>query len=198
MASHLTPGLWDFVDRWLPPAPARVLDVGCGEGDSTRRLREVGFDATGLDPIAPAGTGFVVETLEGFVPAHPFDAAIAIRSLHHVGDLDRAVKSLHRALVPGARLVLFEFDVDGLDRSAEAWLDDAGLPGPLAETERDEVIPLAEIVAALQPRFQALAREPAPYLAREAGQGELAGAEAAAIASGALRPCGARLAYERR
>jgi SAM-dependent methyltransferase len=198
LASHLTSELWDFVDRWLPSPPARVLDVGCGEGDSTRRLREVGFDAIGLDPIASAGTGFVVETLEAFAPAHPFDAAVAIRSLHHVADLGRAVESLHRALVPGARLVLFEFDVDALDRSAEAWLDDVGLPDPLAETERHEVIPLAEILAALEPRFHALAREPAPYLAREAGRGELASAEAAAIARGALRPCGARLAYERR
>jgi SAM-dependent methyltransferase len=198
LASHLTPELWDFVDRWLPPAPARVLDVGCGDGTSTRRLREVGFEATGLDPVAPAGTGFVVETLEEFVPAHPFDAAIAIRSLHHVEDLDRAIESLHRALVPGACLALFEFDVDGLDRSAEGWLDQAGLPGPLTETERHEVIPLAEIVAALDRRFRVLAREPAPYLAREAGRGELASAEAAAIARGELRPCGARLAYERR
>lgn len=198
LASHLTPELWDFVDRWLPPAPARVLDVGCGDGGSTLRLREVGFDATGLDPMAPAGAGFVAETLEAFAPAYRFDAAVAIRSLHHVGDLDRAVESLHRALLPGARVVLFEFDVDGLDRSAQAWLDDADLPEPLAETERHEVIPLAEIVAALEPRFRPLAEEPAPYLAREAGRGELVSAEAAAIARGALRPCGARLAYERR
>jgi SAM-dependent methyltransferase len=56
--SHLTRDLVAFIDRWLPAAPARVLEVGCGEGELTRRLVDDGYDALGLDPEAPAEPGY--------------------------------------------------------------------------------------------------------------------------------------------
>ena len=49
----------EFVLSHLPPAPARVLDVGCGDvGGVVPALVEAGYDAYGVDPRAPAGTRY--------------------------------------------------------------------------------------------------------------------------------------------
>jgi 2-polyprenyl-3-methyl-5-hydroxy-6-metoxy-1,4-benzoquinol methylase len=91
MASHLTGELRDFVLRWLPPHPARILDIGCGEGESTNWLAECGYDPLGVDPGAADGPRFARSRIQDFEATEPFDAGLAIRSLHHVGELDEAV-----------------------------------------------------------------------------------------------------------
>ena len=78
MSDHLTPELWDFILRWLPQRPARVLDIGCGDGTLTRRLVGEGYDATGLDPEAPREEGYLRDTLEEFRSTATFDAAVAV------------------------------------------------------------------------------------------------------------------------
>src|SRR5437763_6012642 len=52
-------GFTDFVLHHLPPAPARVLEVGCGDrGGVVPALVDAGYDAIGVDPRAPAGPRF--------------------------------------------------------------------------------------------------------------------------------------------
>lgn len=116
--AHLTPELLAFILRWLPPPPAHVLEVGCGDGALTRRLAERGFEALGLDPEAPDEDGFVGFTLEEFRSGAEFHATVAIRSLHHLHDPDRALDNLSALLRPGARLVVFEFAVENVDDAA--------------------------------------------------------------------------------
>jgi len=41
----------DLLDRWLPPAPARVLDIGGGPGRYAQRLQDSGYLVTLLDPV---------------------------------------------------------------------------------------------------------------------------------------------------
>ncbi|MGC9467732.1 MAG: class I SAM-dependent methyltransferase [Anaerolineae bacterium] len=41
--------VYDFLRRWLPAPPSRVLDVGCGTGHYTGSLAAEGFDAVGVD-----------------------------------------------------------------------------------------------------------------------------------------------------
>jgi ubiquinone/menaquinone biosynthesis C-methylase UbiE len=196
--SHQTEELWEFISSWLPRPPARVLDVGCGDGASTRRLRAMGFDATGLDPEAPSERGFRRGRLEELEASAPFDAALAIRSLHHLGDADLALERLAGALRPHARLVVFEFAVEAVDDVARGWLAGQGLPPPIGERWVHEVLPLATLREVLTKRFRELVIEPAPYHAREAGRPELEPLEQAAIAAGRLRPAGARIAYEQK
>ncbi len=48
-----------FVLQELPPAPARVLEIGCGDaGGVVPALVDAGYDALGVDPRAPAGPRF--------------------------------------------------------------------------------------------------------------------------------------------
>ena len=197
MSDHLTPELWDFILRWLPHRPARVLDVGCGDGTLTRRLEGAGYDATGLDPDAPREEGYLRDTLEEFRATATFDAAVAVRSLHHLHDPVLALDNLQALLRPGGRLVAFEFAVEDLDDDARRWLTAEGVAPPLSESGLNEVIPLAELRTELERRFAVLDSEPATYLAREAGREDLVGAEEAAVRAGILRPAGMRLAYER-
>src|SRR2546430_17366285 len=52
-------GYTEFVLHHLPPAPARVLEVGCGDrGGVVSALVDAGYDAIGVDPRAPAGPRF--------------------------------------------------------------------------------------------------------------------------------------------
>lgn len=193
--THLTPDLLEFVIGWLPTPPARVLEVGCGEGELARRLDAAGFAVTGIDPEAPEGDGFIRTNLESFVADAPFDAAVASRSLHHVGGLDRALASLRDALRPGARLVVYEFASEALDDAAHSWLARVGLE---YKPELHDVIALEPLRAALARDFRELVAEPAAYLARELGREDLHAREGEAIAAGELQPTAFRLAYERR
>jgi SAM-dependent methyltransferase len=198
VADHLGPGLLEFIVRWLPSPPARVLDVGCGDGALTRRLRASGYDAIGVDPEAPAEPGFERVPLEELRCEEQFDAAVAMRSLHHIGDVDRAVAVLASCLPTGARLVLFEFAVESLGDCTDGWLSERGLPPPVAPDHRNEILTFGEVDAALSAMFAPVSREVSPYLAREADRPELEADEDAAIAAGCLPAAGVRAVYELR
>jgi SAM-dependent methyltransferase len=114
--------LADFVRAHLPAVPARVLEVGCGKGELTLALAEAGYDATGIDPDAPAEPPFRRLLLEDLGPDDgPFDAVVASRSLHHVADLDVALDRIVELLVPLGVLVLDEFAWDRLDLATADW-----------------------------------------------------------------------------
>jgi len=199
-ATHLTPDLLAFVGEWLPPPPARVLDVGCGDGAMTRELWAQGYAVTGIDPQAPEGQAFIRTTLEDFASRAPFDAAVALRSLHHVGDLERAVESLWQAVRPGAKVIVLEWAVERLDDSVWEWLERHGLEDHAHEGEHrvpPHVIPLTDVMAAMAERFDLRFEERGTFLARERGREDLHATEEAAIAAGELQALGARLVYER-
>ena len=51
--------VWPFVRDSLPPAPAQVVEIGCGPlGGFVPRLQAAGYEVTGVDPEAPAGPGY--------------------------------------------------------------------------------------------------------------------------------------------
>ena len=195
-ATHLTPDLLAFFGEWLPAAPARVLDVGCGAGAMTKELAGRGYEMTGVDPQAPEGPEFVRTRLEDFAPDAPFDAAVALRSLHHVDDLEQAVERLWGALAPGARVVVLEWAVERLDDSVWQWLVRHGLDDE-AQRVPPHVIPLETVMQAMEGRFRLRFEERGTFLARERGREDLHAAEEAAIAAGELQALGARLVYER-
>lgn len=114
-------GVKEFVVSQLPPAPARVLEVGCGGGALARALDRAGYAVTAIDPAAPEGAIFRRLKLEDFEEHERFDAVVASCSLHHVTHLGPALDKLVRLLDPGGALVLDEFAWDRLDLVTAEW-----------------------------------------------------------------------------
>jgi SAM-dependent methyltransferase len=119
-------GFADFVLSQLDRTPARVLEIGCGDGQAALTLAANGHEVTAIDPVAPEGLIFERVTLEEFVPSAPFDAVVASRSLHHVPDLELAVDKIAQ-LAP--LLVIEEFAWDRFDERTADWYL-AQLDGP--------------------------------------------------------------------
>jgi SAM-dependent methyltransferase len=113
--------LLEFVTAQLPPAPSRVLEVGCGDGQFARALDDLGYRVVAIDPAAPEGAIFQAVSLEEFADPGRFDAVVASRSLHHISDLGGALSKLQRLLVPGGRLIVVEHAFDRLDDATARW-----------------------------------------------------------------------------
>src|SRR4029450_12822815 len=92
--------LTEFVLSQLPPASARVLEVGCGKGEVARALAAKGYDIVAIDPEAPDGPIFRRTTIEDFQDPGSFDAVVASLALHHVEDL-RGGLDKRPAMSPG-------------------------------------------------------------------------------------------------
>lgn len=106
----------------LPDPPARLLDLGCGNGWTTCFFSMMDYEVVGQD-IAPdmiaAATEnqqrfhahsarFVVSDYESLDFQEEFDAACFYDSLHHAEDERLALTAVYRALKPGGVLVTHE------------------------------------------------------------------------------------------
>ncbi|AOF95469.1 class I SAM-dependent methyltransferase [Sphingobium sp. RAC03] len=112
-----------FIISLLPPAPAAVLDLGCGGGWTSQFLARAGYSVTGQD-IAPDmialaqenarinGVGdrttFLCSDFEALDLDGQFDAALFFDALHHADDEALAIRSAYRALKPGGMLITHE------------------------------------------------------------------------------------------
>jgi SAM-dependent methyltransferase len=122
--------LWPFVRGWLPTAPARVAEIGCGPlGGFVPRLEQAGYEATGIDPEAPPGPSYRQATFEDYDLGSPVDAIVACTSLHHVADLGEVLDRMHAALVPGGVAVIVEWARERFDEATARWCF-ARLPAP--------------------------------------------------------------------
>ncbi len=138
--------IFRFADRWVPRG-ARVLDVGCGDGEILRlfgpdRIREgVGIDLS-PEAVRRAGEGryglarhlrFEEARFEDLgLSAGPFDAILFLDVFEHFPDADGALERARGLLAPGGRLLILTPNVRRLTnriRRAAAFL--RGDPGPL-------------------------------------------------------------------
>jgi SAM-dependent methyltransferase len=124
---------WEFVRTWLPPAPARVVEIGCGPlGGFVPMLESAGYQATGVDPEAPAGPAYRQIEFEHAELSAPVDAVVACTSLHHVADLGVVLDLVNAVLVPGGVVVIVEWARERFDEATARWCFDR-LPAPDAQ-----------------------------------------------------------------
>jgi ubiquinone/menaquinone biosynthesis C-methylase UbiE len=106
--------------RFLPRPPARILEVGCGDGKLARTLSRQGYQVVAIDPVAPRGTIFRRIGIEEFEDDRPFDAVVSITAIHHVVNLEAALEKIRRSLQGKGVLVLEEFAYERLLHSGTA------------------------------------------------------------------------------
>ena len=121
---------WPFVLTHLPAAPARVVEIGCGPlGGFVPMLESAGYQATGIDPEAPAGSSYRQVEFESYEAPGPVDAVVASVSLHHVADLAVVLDQVNALLVPAGRVVIVEWAHERFDEATARWCF-ARLPEP--------------------------------------------------------------------
>lgn len=107
-----------YVDKLLaliPPAPARLLDIGGGTGEMAKLLLDKGYV---VDMVTPShiqaeiareklgANGRVFETMfEDFAETGPYDVCMFSESFQYV-DLDVSLAKLDRILAPNGRIVI--------------------------------------------------------------------------------------------
>jgi SAM-dependent methyltransferase len=193
--------LLGFVRRSLPAPPSRVLEIGAGDGELARALREDGYEILAIDPDPRGEEVQSLALIELDDSIAPFDAALAVTSLHHVEPLEPSIARLADVLAPGAVLVVDEFDVGTFDEpAAEWWLRQRRALGGAPEKSAAELVaehrahlhPLARIVATLEPQFEVEPPVHGPYLYRWNLAESLRDEELDAIAAGEIPAVGAR------
>ena len=122
---------WPFVRAWLPAAPARVLEIGCGPlGGFVSMMEAAGYQATGVDPEAPPGPSYRQAEFERHAVPDQLDAIVACTSLHHVADLAAVLDLAAQAPVPGGRAVVVEWARERFDEATASWCVIPGCPDP--------------------------------------------------------------------
>lgn len=106
----------------LPPPPAKLLDLGCGTGWTSRFFARRGYEVVGID-IAPdmielankkkkgsklQNLNHIVSDYESLNLNNEFDCAVFYDSLHHAEDEYVALASIFQALKPGGCVVTAE------------------------------------------------------------------------------------------
>jgi len=104
-----------LIERHVPLAKAKILDIGCGVGVYVQRFRALSDDVHGVDvdpervreasALLPNIREASAERLP--YPDEIFDVALSHEVLEHVPDEQRAVREAYRVLKPGGYLVVF-------------------------------------------------------------------------------------------
>jgi ubiquinone/menaquinone biosynthesis C-methylase UbiE len=127
----------------------RVLEIGTGVGTDARTIIRLGGDYTGINVDAGSsemthraletfglpGTVRQASALEIPFPDEKFDVVYSFGVLHHIPEVDRAIREIRRVLKPGGELAIMLYNRKSLNYALEIkhlrkWgLTVLGLPG---------------------------------------------------------------------
>ena len=202
--------LWPTIRSHLPHPPAQIIELGCGRrGGFVPRLREEGYEALGVDPVAPEGECYRQREFEHGDLPRPVAGVIACTSLHHVADPDEVLDRVADVLAPDGVVVVVEWDWESFDEATARWaferLDASGNERWLHRhrdgwTASDQpwedylrgwasdhgLHSAAALIRGLDQRFERLTSVRGPYLFTELSHTSEA-EERAAIDAGAIR-----------
>lgn len=183
-----------------------MLEVGCGRGELARAVAAAGYEVTAIDPAAPDGPIFRRIKLEELEDDARFDAVVASRVFHHLGEsLEPNLDRVARVLGGGGPFVLDEFGPDRLDEVTAAWYEGqrlilaaAGRPSDRPGAEQwaqhhVSVTPSDTLLTAVRSRFEEQVYEDVPYLWRYLDGVASAELEESLVSMGAIRALGFRL-----
>jgi SAM-dependent methyltransferase len=199
MEAMLTRELLVYVQSNLPSPPARVLEIGAGEGELALALASAGYEVTAIDPAAAPDSHVQQRSL--LEVQGSFDAALSVVALHHVEPLEASCAHLATLLPAGGTLVIDEIDIERYDERVTGWWVgqrrarghvEERSPAEILDTLRRHIHPLARINAALAPYFDFGAPVRGAYLHRWSLSSALLAAELELIADGLLPAVGAR------
>jgi len=131
---------------WLHPQNAeRILDLGCGTGQLTFEISELGAEVIGMDNspemIAKAKATyphlrFEVRDATNFEFDEKFDAIFSNATLHWINDQQNAIKSIYSNLKEGGRFV-FELggkrNIERISKAIEKAMADEGFGDKLTK-----------------------------------------------------------------
>jgi len=99
----------------------KLLDVGSGRGRFTAKLRSLGFDVVGIDPVPAVvqsarelypDVNFQLASATSLpFPDHSFDLAICVETLEHIPDTQLAIQEINRVLKPGGKLIIIDKNI---------------------------------------------------------------------------------------
>jgi tRNA (cmo5U34)-methyltransferase len=155
--------LQDRAIEAIPFSPRRVLELGIGTGETTRRLLDRYPDAevTGLDAspemvfrAREMGIEVRLARMEDPLPDGPWDLVLAVIAVHHLTaeqkrDLFRRVREQSRSLVLGDQV-----KADSHILHPEPGVDFLESPDDLAEWCGGEVVWVADDVAVVQADYR--------------------------------------------
>jgi 2-polyprenyl-3-methyl-5-hydroxy-6-metoxy-1,4-benzoquinol methylase len=188
-----------FVRATLPPPPARVLEIGAGDGELAAALTTAGYEVVAIDPASEVENVQRVALHE--LDEQPFDVAVAVVSLHHIEPLGESFERLAALVRSGGLLVVDEVDFGRLDeRAVRWWLARSGHAAEPADVlgVRDHMHSLARLCEVLQAHFELGEPVRGAYLYRWSMPTDVRAEEEAGIAAGDIPAMGARMVGIRR
>ena len=99
-----------------------TLEIGCGRlGGFVPRLRADGYEAVGIDPVAPEGDSYHRVEVEHSDRLPAPEVVIACTSLHHVAEPGEVLDKVASALAPAGVVIVVEWDWEGFDEATARW-----------------------------------------------------------------------------
>src|SRR5690242_280148 len=84
----------EHIQPHLPPAPATILEFGCGKGHVAQKLQELAYEVTAIDPsekdiefAKSLGVNARVADFTKYESDQKFDVVLGVMVLHHIPDI---------------------------------------------------------------------------------------------------------------
>lgn len=166
MAAYLFPPLRlerDFAMRHASKGSGcTVLDIGCGNGEFLARMKQAGWDASGVDfdPVAVAiaraqGLDVTLAAVGEALPERVYDLVAASHVIEHVHDPIGFLRDLFSRVAPGGKLWLATPNVDSPLRQLEGgYWDKWEIPRHLQIFSAGSLKACIETALGVEPRFR--------------------------------------------